>query len=99
MVKKCWLIGCRDGPSKDLLYKSVEKEGLPTGSVEWINLDMSSMDSVRAFGQAILDKNVPISLLINNGLTPKSTYIISELKDFNEGFSFSWDYVYSLCSN
>ncbi|XP_032781983.2 retinol dehydrogenase 11 [Daphnia magna] len=60
------IVGCRDGPSKDLLLKSVEKAGFPTGSVEWINLDVSSMDSVRSFGQAILDKNVPISLLINN---------------------------------
>lgn len=67
-IKRCLLLGCRDGPSKDLLYKSVEQAGFPTGSVEWINLDMSSMESVRAFGQAILDKNVPISLLINNGV-------------------------------
>lgn len=59
--------GCRDGPSKELLYKSVDEAGLPRGSVEWINLDMSSMDSVRSFAQTILDKNVPISLLINNG--------------------------------
>lgn len=26
------------------------------------------MDSVRSFAQAILDKDVPISLLINNGV-------------------------------
>jgi hypothetical protein len=25
------------------------------------------MDCVRAFGKAVLDKNIPISLLINNG--------------------------------
>lgn len=60
-------IGCRDGASKDMLLSSVEKAGLPSGSVEWIYLDVSSMDSVRSFAQTILDKNVPISLLINNG--------------------------------
>lgn len=60
-------LGCRDGASKELLLKSVDKAGFPNGSVEWIHLDMSSLDSVRSFAQAILDKNVPISLLINNG--------------------------------
>ena len=60
--------GCRDGTSKDVLLKEVEKVGLPAGSVEWINLDMSSMDSVRSFAQTILNKNVPISVLINNGM-------------------------------
>ncbi|EFX86945.1 hypothetical protein DAPPUDRAFT_312400 [Daphnia pulex] len=72
------IVGCRDGPSKDLLYKSVEQAGFPTGSVEWINLDMSSMDSVRAFGQAILDKNVPISLLINNAGIMFTPYVLTK---------------------
>jgi short-subunit dehydrogenase len=70
-------IGCRDGTSKELLLKEVEKSGLPSGSVEWINLDMSSMDSVRNFAQAILIKNVPISVLINNGMV--STIQFSQL--------------------
>ncbi|XP_046647110.1 retinol dehydrogenase 12-like isoform X2 [Daphnia pulicaria] len=63
------IVGCRDGPCKDQLYESIKNAGLPTGSVEWINLDLSSMDCVRAFGKAVLDKNIPISLLINNAGT------------------------------
>lgn len=60
--------GCRDGRSKQQLFDKLEEAGLPTDSVEWINLDLSSLDSVRDFAKIVLDKNVPISLLINNGI-------------------------------
>jgi len=60
------IVGCRDGPSKEMLFSKIEDAGLPSNSIEWINLDMSSMDSVSSFAKAVLDKNVPISLLINN---------------------------------
>ena len=69
MINAFFFTGCRDGASKNLLFDNIEAAGLPSTSIEWINLDMSSMDSVRSFGQTILDKNVPISLLINNGMT------------------------------
>lgn len=72
------IVGCRDGASKDMLLSSVEKAGLPSGSVEWIYLDMSSMDSVRSFAQAILDKNVPISLLINNAGIMFTPYVLTK---------------------
>lgn len=45
----------------------MEANGVPTDAVEWISLDMSSLESIKSFAQAVLDKNVPISLLINNG--------------------------------
>ena len=51
-----------------MLFSKIEAAGLSSNSIEWINLDMSSMDSVLSFAKAILDKNVPISLLINNGM-------------------------------
>lgn len=44
------------------------KQGWDEESVEWIELDLSSMDSVRTFVKRVLEKDVPISLLINNGL-------------------------------
>ena len=50
-----------------MLLDKVSKEGLPADHVEWIDCDMSSMESVRSFGKKILEKNVSISLLINNG--------------------------------
>jgi len=75
------IVGCRDGASKNLLFDNIEAAGLPSTSIEWINLDMSSMDSVRSFGQTILDKNVPISLLINN-----AGIMFTEYKVTKEGF-------------
>lgn len=60
------IVGCRPGNSKDILFKNMEANGIPTESVEWIGLDMSSLESIKSFAQAVLDKNVPVSLLINN---------------------------------
>jgi dehydrogenase/reductase SDR family protein X len=60
------IVGCRGGASKDLLFSSLEKNGIAKTSVEWVNLDMSSMESIKEFALEILNKNVPISLLINN---------------------------------
>ncbi|EFX86946.1 hypothetical protein DAPPUDRAFT_312401 [Daphnia pulex] len=82
------IVGCRDGPSRDLLYQSVKQAELPTESVEWINLDMSSMESVGAFGQAILDKNVPISLLINNAGTMASYTLTKD--GFESAFAINY---------
>lgn len=59
--------GCRPGNSQDILVKNMEANGIPTDSVEWVSLDMSSLESIKSFAQAVLDKNVSISLLINNG--------------------------------
>lgn len=41
-----------------------------TGKYELLVLDLTSLDSVRAFAQKILDKNVPINILLNNGRVP-----------------------------
>ncbi|XP_057379880.2 dehydrogenase/reductase SDR family member on chromosome X-like isoform X1 [Daphnia carinata] len=84
------IIGCRDGPSREQLFKSIQEAKLPSGSIEWINLDMSSMDSVRSFAQAILDKDVPISLLINNAGKGSSPY--SETADGFESL-FATNYL------
>lgn len=41
------------------------------------------MDSVRSFAQAILDKDVPISLLINNGVN-LTFFVRIQLQIFDE---------------
>lgn len=46
----------------------MEEAGIPADSVEWINLDLSSLNSVRNFAKVVTDRNIPISLLINNGI-------------------------------
>jgi len=72
------IVGCRDGPSKKILLDHIEAAGLPSNSIEWINLDMSSMDSVTSFAKTILNKNVPISLLINNAGIMFTPYKVTE---------------------
>ena len=39
---------------------------MKNGTFEIFELDLTSLDSVKAFGNAILAKNVPIHVLLNN---------------------------------
>ncbi len=66
-INSVFWAGCRDGRSKKQLFDKLMEAGISSESVEWISLDMASVDSVRNFAETILQKNVPISLLINNG--------------------------------
>lgn len=66
-VKTSICVGCRDGKSKDELEGKLFETGIPEGTVTWISLDMSSMDSVKVFAEKVIEKNIPISILINNG--------------------------------
>lgn len=63
--------GCRDGKSREDLEEKLYEAGIPENTVMWVALDMSSMDSVKAFAGKIVEKNIPISILINNGETLK----------------------------
>jgi len=60
------IVGCRDGASKAMLFERIQKEGIAAEQVEWIECDMSSTTSVRAFAKKIVEKKVPVHLLINN---------------------------------
>ena len=51
----------------DKLNDLRDSGNMGTGKYELLVLDLTSLDSVRAFAQKILDKNVPINLLLNNG--------------------------------
>ena len=51
----------------DKLNDLRESGNMGTGKYELFVLDLTSLDSVRAFAQKILDKNVPVNLLLNNG--------------------------------
>ena len=46
--------------------EKINKQPSFEGSFEAFELDLSSLDSVRNFGQQILAKNMPINVLINN---------------------------------
>ena len=62
-----------------MLFSKIEKAGLPVAQVEWFDLDMSSMDSIRLFAKNVLDKYDSINLLINNGKIIWKLEIISEI--------------------
>lgn len=83
-----------------MLFEKIEAAGLSSASIEWIDLDMSSMNSVSSFAKKILNKNVPISLLINNGMLTKEErsstckYVINTF--LNVLSIFSGNYVCSI---
>ncbi|XP_065584140.1 dehydrogenase/reductase SDR family member on chromosome X-like isoform X1 [Artemia franciscana] len=60
------IVGCRDGKSRDILKENLKEKNVPEEKVEWIELDTGNMKSVRQFAAKILEKNVPISILVNN---------------------------------
>ncbi|XP_046437170.1 short-chain dehydrogenase TIC 32 B, chloroplastic-like [Daphnia pulex] len=68
------IAGCRDGRSKQQLFENLEEAGIPADSVEWINLDLSSLNSIRNFAKVVTDRNIPISLLINNAAVMFTPY-------------------------
>lgn len=49
------------------MVDGIRQQGIQTGSAEVLSLDLNSLTSVRQFSQILLDRNLPINLLINNG--------------------------------
>ena len=66
----------------DKLNDLRESGNMGTGKYELLVLDLTSLESVRAFAQKILDKNVPINLLLNNGN-----------RACEKPFEFAWLYI------
>lgn len=59
---KVWL-ACRDLAKAQPVQRAIEKAG---GSAQLVPLDLSDLDSVRACAQAVLERDEPLHLLINN---------------------------------
>src|ERR1041385_8627051 len=65
------ILACRSKDKTDPVIDEIKRE---TGNdkVEFVELDLGDLASVRACAQAILDRNIPIHGLINNaGLAAK----------------------------
>lgn len=61
------IIGCRKTSELASSLGDLKNQGnLGTGHYEILDLDLMSLDSVRAFAQKVLDKNIPINVLLNN---------------------------------
>jgi retinol dehydrogenase-12 len=59
---KVWL-ACRDRPKTEPVLDVISRAG---GTAEFVKLDLSDLDSVRACASVVLAKNEPLHVLINN---------------------------------
>ncbi len=59
--------GCRKAVTGIQLIDKIRKEGIQSGSAEVLELDLNSFTSVRAFAQNLIDRSIPINILVNNG--------------------------------
>lgn len=59
--------GCRTEAAGIKLIDKLRKEGIQSGSAEVLRLDLESFSSVKEFAQNLLNRNIPINILVNNG--------------------------------
>ncbi len=58
--------GCRKLVAAESLLGTLRQQGITSGTAEVHPLDLNSLSSVRQFAETILNKNIPIHILINN---------------------------------
>ena len=61
------LAGCRRPSELESSLSKCRESGLKGGSYECLELDLMALKSVQKFANAILEKNLPIHVLVNNG--------------------------------
>lgn len=57
------------------LLENFREKGIKTGNIEVLTLDVSSLESVRAFAKIVKEKHPKIHYLINNGSNFNIYYI------------------------
>lgn len=60
------LMGCRKVEEAKNVFDKLREDGLVGGKIEFLSLDLMKLASVKSFGQAILEKQIPLHALINN---------------------------------
>jgi len=60
------IIGCRNVQSGNAFVQKLRRDGVTTGQPGVLELDLTSLESVRKFANEILNRNVPIHVLVNN---------------------------------
>ncbi|XP_072376332.1 polyprenol dehydrogenase-like [Diabrotica undecimpunctata] len=93
MLLKCdinVIMGCRNIKQGELLLQNFRDEGIKTGNIDIINLDISVMDSVRNFAKSVKEKYSVVHYLINNAGIMFGPYI--ETRDGYES-QFSTNYL------
>ncbi|XP_057662122.1 dehydrogenase/reductase SDR family member on chromosome X-like [Diorhabda carinulata] len=84
------IIGCRNVKQGELLLQNFRNDGIKSGNIDVINLDISVMDSVRNFAKTVREKYSTINYLINNAGIMFGPYI--ETRDGYES-QFSTNYL------
>ena len=81
--------------SSPVVQRKNEEEGekIERGSVEFLQLDLSSLESVRKFSEAFLAKDLPLHILLNNaglfsGLRPDCFFVPFEEIPFQKLLCF-----------
>jgi short-subunit dehydrogenase len=64
-INKC--IGCRNRKSTNEMVKGIRRKGVTTGTAEAMSLDLGSLNSIKEFANKVMNKDVTITVLINNG--------------------------------
>jgi len=52
------------------MLTEIRENGVPEGSVEILKLDFASFSSIRKFVNEIIERNIPVQILINAGEFP-----------------------------
>ncbi|CAB4027532.1 Hypothetical predicted protein, partial [Paramuricea clavata] len=69
------ILACRSSVSANLAVEKIKKE-IPSAKVEFIQLDLSRLSSIREFVTQFKQRNLPLHILINNAgvmITPYET--------------------------
>jgi len=64
---QCLIQGCRKIEDGKAAEAKIRNQGITTGSVIVLELDLMSLDSVRRFADNILNNTTSVSILVNNG--------------------------------
>jgi short-subunit dehydrogenase len=49
------------------MVKGIRRKGVTTGTAEAMSLDLGSLNSIKEFANKVMNKDVTITVLINNG--------------------------------
>lgn len=77
------ILACRSKAKTDVVIDEIKRE-TTTANVEYVELDLGDLASVRACAEALITRNIPIHVLINNaGLAGKRGLT-------KDGFELTW---------
>ncbi|XP_075235277.1 polyprenol dehydrogenase-like [Lycorma delicatula] len=83
------IIGCRKPEAAENVVKKIRENGIGTGSVTILQIDMASLESIKRFANDVKNKADKLHILINNAGIMFSPYLETE-----DGFESHWGVNY-----